>query len=237
MKKHISILLCLILCLILASCGTAPAESQPDSTPMTGNATEPSQEVSTDPSEDPPDGTPVSEDTLEQLQELFGDAHGWYAKILTSDFQMPQEIDLYQMFYDGLPGSDDKVSENEKAYLESVRGSECDLDIFRIPADQIDPVLQQYLGVSLEETQKIGLDKMFYWADTDCYYTHHGDTNAITFLLHSAYAQEDGTILMYYANDIYHEKTEATPDKVAVLRPCESGYQIISNQDTANLNT
>lgn len=177
------------------------------------------------------DGTPVEEAELAGLQGLFADPHGWYSRILTSDFEAPAQIDLYELFYKGIPGEDNTLQAEERAYLETVWSEfEFQMDAKRLPAEKMNEVLQTYLGVSLEDTDKTGLERFTFWEAGNCYYLAHGDTNAIQPLLHSAYTLKDGTIAVYYSNGNFDANAKAKPDKIAVLRPTAEGYQILSNR-------
>ena len=232
MKKQIVVSL-LLFCLLLTACSAAlPEES---SSAPTGVPDVTAPDTTASPSASIPDfqpaGAPVDAETLNRLQELFSDPNGWYSQALTGDFAAPEEIDLWLFFYRGILDGMEAISEEERAYLESVWSEhELMLDIDRLPAGQMDAVLRQYLGVCLKDTKHTGLDAFTYWAETDCYYHSHGDTNAIQVLVHSAYAQQDGTIEMYYSNGSFDSSAGAAPEHMAVLRASGDGYQIVSNQ-------
>ena len=50
------------------------------------------------------------------------------------------------------------------------------MQYFRAPRQVMDAVLKEYFGVSLAETNQVGLSKFIYWAETDSYYVAHTDT-------------------------------------------------------------
>ncbi|MGM9640358.1 MAG: hypothetical protein ACI3V3_03230, partial [Faecousia sp.] len=205
--------------------GSTEGTTAPDTTPV-----ETTTEETTQPAVFQPEGEAVDEQTLSRLQALFGDPNGWYSQALTSAFQTPEEINLKELFYRGILETDEVLSEEERTYLESVWSEfECQLDITRIPTARMEEVLQQYLGLSLEDTAGVGLEDLTYWEDADCYYLSHGDTNAIQILVHSAYIQPDGTIQMYYCNGNFVREAEAEPERMAVLQPTDDGYLILSN--------
>lgn len=213
-----SFILAGLLCLALSGCVFAPTEPETKIQP-----TQATQAFSVD-------GTPVDEAGLAELQGLFADPHGWYSRILTSDFEAPAQIDLYELFYKGIPGEDNTLQAKERAYLETVWTEfEFQMDAKRLPVEKMNEVLQTYLGVSLEDTDKTGLERFTFWEAGNCYYLAHGDTNAIQPLLFAAYTLEDGTIAVYYSNGNFDGKAAAKPDKVTVLRPTADGYQILSN--------
>ena len=139
MKARLVIITAL-LCLALTACSSAPAGQNTDPAPkpdtsagQTSAAETPDKEPVSDES---PAGTPVSEDTLKQLQELFSDPNGWYARILTSDFAQPKEINLKELFYKGITEDDSTLTDEETAFLaDTWTEDECRLDTYRIPAD------------------------------------------------------------------------------------------------------
>ncbi len=221
--KNICSIFVALSCLFLAACSSTlePAGTEAPTTPITKI---PTLEVPS------ADGVPVDEAGLAELQELFADYNGWYSRILTSDFEAPAQIDLYELFYKGIPGADNTLQAEERAYLETVWSEfEFRMDAQRIPAEEMDEVLQQYLGVLLAETDKTGLERFTFWEAGNCYYLAHGDTNIIQPLLHSAYIQEDGTVAVYYSNGNFDANAKPKPEKVAVLQPQEDGYRILSN--------
>ena len=157
----------------------------------------------------------------------FSDPYGWYARILTSEFAQPKEINLKELFYKGITEADSTLTDEETVFLaDTWTEDECSLDTYRIPADGIDDILQKYLGVSFEDTLKTGIDDLTYWEKTNAYYLSHGDTNAVNVKIISAYLNEDGTITMTYCDAL----SDPSPEKTAVLKPCDGGYLIISNQ-------
>ena len=230
MKARLVIITAL-LCLALTACSSAasvqntdPAQKPDTSAGQTSAAETPDKEPVSD---EAPAGTPVSEDTLKQLQELFSDPNGWYARILTSDFAQPKEINLKELFYKGITEADSTLTDEETAFLaDTWTEDECGLDTYRIPADEIDGILQKYLGISFEDTLKTGIDDLTYWEKTNAYYLSHGDTNAVNVKIISAYLNEDGTITMTYCDAL----SDPAPEKAAVLKPCDGEYLIVSNQ-------
>lgn len=230
----------IILCLLLVGCRVVPVEGiQSTEGPTTTSAPMvPSQDIQ--PTETEPQlselGIPVDADTMGELTELFVDPEGWYARALTSDFYEPKEINLRKLFYDGIPGENDALTEEERTYLEPYLGDLLMLDTDIIPASRIDEILQTYLGISFQDTLGVGLERFAYWEKTDCYYHCHSDTNACKVLICGAYAQEDGTIDLYYEKAWGLDGATGEPQQVAVLRPCDGGYQIVSNLPIMDLS-
>lgn len=228
------VIITVLLCLALTACSskptgqnTDPAPKQDTSAGQSSAAETPDKEPVSDNETHESAGTPVSEDTFKQLQELFSDPNGWYARILTSEFAQPKEINLKELFYKGITEDDSTLTDEETAFLaDTWTEDECSLDTYRIPADEMDGILQKYLGVSFEDTLKNDIDDLTYWEKTNAYYLSHGDTNAVNVKIISAYLNEDGTITMTYCDAL----SDPAPEKAAVLKPCDGEYLIVSNQ-------
>lgn len=223
------IIIAALLCLALTACSSKPAGQNTDPAPKPDTSSQQTPDTEPVSSEDTaePEGTPVSEDTLKQLQKLFSDPHDWYARVLTSDFKEPKEINLKELFYKGITEADSKLTDSEKEFLKTAWSEiEYQLDTYRVRADEMDGILEKYLGISVKDTLKNGLEDLTYWADENCYYLSHGSTNAVNVKIISAYLNEDGTITMHYCDAL----SDPSPEKVAVLKPCDGGYLILSNQ-------
>lgn len=181
-------------------------------------------------------GTEVDADTLASLQKVFDTQNmilteeDWYAQCLTSDFTSPEKVDLLMLFYCGIRGKQDELnqlSEEERAHLASIWGEDALAhDVDRMPVKEMNRVLQKYFGITLDETEKIGLEHMLYWDKTDCYYRWHGDSNFFRPQVYKAFVQEDGTIAMYYVCNLQL----GDPNALAMLKPVGDGYQILSNE-------
>lgn len=150
-----------------------------------------------------PEGTPLSEAELAEYQVYFEEYDTWYTQALTSFYESPRMMDLRQLFYNGFPEEDAKgLTDAEQAYIDDLHADGiCELDTSRIPVEKMDQVLQQYFGITLEETAGVGLDNMPYWEETNCYYSYRGDTNSTKAALYSGTKTEDGTIVLYYTDD------------------------------------
>ena len=246
MKRKTLSLLLAIICLLLAACSVGgEKESEVPSVPPSTSA--PSEEstapsIATEPSSAPTEPTLPSESTNEEeelltaLQKLFNtqnlilNEEDWYAQCLTSEFSAPEKVNLEMVFYSGIRGKQDELnqlSEEERTYLASVWDEyRMHFDINRLPVEEMNRVLQKYFGLTLDETEKVGLEAMTYWGKTDCYYNAHSDSVFFRPQVLEAVEQEDGTIAMYYTDDA--DGKEATA--VAMLKPVEDGYQILSNE-------
>ena len=170
------------------------------------------------------------------LQKLLSESWSWYSRALSSTFSQPEDVDLYEFFYDGIPGvegpSDEELHSlySEDAFDEdgSLMGPPTD----RLPREELDKVLRQYFGLGLEETAGRGLNRLRYNAGTDCYYHCHGDTNQEFRQVWEARQLEDGTVLFTYGNGFWADLTDGNYPQLwtAALRPDGNGkYLVVSN--------
>ena len=249
MKKLICLLLTLALLGSLWACGPAPVdgtqESEPPSsstppetdppTESTGPSTEPPE---TEPQETdfvPPEGTLLTEDELAYYQQLFsyhfnGYEEGsleWYNIVLFVEFDCPENVDWYMFFLNGTNrNAYAPLSDAEAAFVEA-GGFPMDKDVRRLPAAEMDSIAMQYLGLTIAESNQVGLDGMLYYPDTDCYYAYGGGTILMDgFVIHSGAVLEDGTIRLYYNDDIYGERVITLKSRMS---EGETGYYILSN--------
>jgi hypothetical protein len=89
----------------------------------------------------------------------------------------------------------------------------------------MDAVLMKYTGLTLADTDKIGLETFTYVKDYDAYYYYHGDTNyrnRVTF----SRGEREGDIIRLYYNDGFIGDGE----KVLTLREKDNQYLFVSHQ-------
>lgn len=161
--KRLTALLCAVMLLLgLSGCKAAPAGDPPTVTDPVAPVTDPV--------------TPAAEPvTPEKLQELFATG-GWYAQALTSTYEDPRDVDLVQMFYNG---GGRQVTQEEYDYVQRQLDGP-DTDVMAVSPAEMDAALTEVFGLTLEETNKKGLDGFIFWEETGNYYLCHGDTNIMT---------------------------------------------------------
>ena len=145
---------------------------------------------------------------------------------LASEYERPEDVDLYVIFREGLHEEGrHQLSEEELQKLGEIWGEEAlHFDICKIPRAEMDRVLRKYLGIGLEDTNKICLDDLVYLAEYDAYYGVGSDTNVVIPVFTSCTRRADmETLELVYYDSL--TKQEFT----LVLRPTEDGYQFISN--------
>lgn len=220
MRIKLRIVLCIALLLMLCACAGNPAG-------QSGGHTEPS----TNPVRQ--EGVRLDDVSLREFQaliEIAGDKNcenWWYNMALTAgEFSNPRKLDLHVFFYNGFKTAG--VTDEEESMLYEL-GFPPEMDIQKNPREDMDQILQAYLGLSLEETDRVGLDKMTYVESTDAYYKYSGDFSCkegVT--VRDGYVLEDGSVCLYYTSN-----NEWEGEWVLTLKPSgvEDGpaYHIVSN--------
>ena len=118
----------------------------------------------------------------------------WYVQALTSTYDDPRDVDLFQMFYNG--GSRQPTQE-EYDYVQYQLGDP-GTDVMVISRQEMDEALTEVFGLTLEETHKKNLEQFIYREETDCYYLCHGDTNAMSVDIISGQDPGDGRMSLSY---------------------------------------
>jgi len=182
---------------------------------------------------------PVAEET-EALTEaelawFNGDSffNGEYLNIrnqfLSSIYDKPADIDLYGLFYCGI-GTFEAIAKDElKAVMEragiegSIEDLPCGCD--KIGRSDMNKVLSEYMGMTLADTNKIGLDHFVFLSQYDAYYHFHGDTNYRGPVTFSRGERQGDLIRLYYNDDFFCDG-----NKVATLREKNGTYLFVANQ-------
>ncbi|MPM01900.1 hypothetical protein SDC9_48140 [bioreactor metagenome] len=149
-------------------------------------------------------------------------------QFLSSLYDSPEEIDLFQLFYCG-SGLTETVSDAEKAALIAQNGWEAEPDCAceKISRANMDAILTEYMGISLEDTEKTGLDNFTYLKEYDAYYSYHGDTNYRSQISFSG-GEREGDIVRLFYDDVFF----CDGEKILTLREKDGGYLFVSNQKT-----
>lgn len=137
------------------------------------------------------------------LEHTYGGDYWWYNMALTSEYDCPENLDLYSFFYNGFK---DEVAGPEELERLEQEGLWMELDIQKNPVQKMDQILKAYFGLSLEQTNGVGLDGMIYLAETDSYYKCAGDFwcgEGAGFC--RGYRSEDGRVVLYYQNYLDEE--------------------------------
>ena len=114
---------------------------------------------------------------------------------LACEYERPEDIDLYQLFYCGVPVAADDTHAEELRLAENGPDASCPTDI--LPVSAMDDVLRQYTGKGFQDMDMTTLKGFDH--PEEGYYTHaHGDTNFATEIQVFAGEREGDTVTLYY---------------------------------------
>ena len=177
---------------------------------------------------------PLSDEELAWFNgdEFFnGDYLNIRNQFLSSTYENPEDVDLFELFYcgDGAANYADApegvdAAELEAAMLAAIGGEDPDCPATILTTARMDAVLEEYLGLTLDETNQVGLDNFTYLPEYDIYYYFHGDTNyraSVTFT--SGERNGDLVRLIYDATFLVDDLKEVT------LREHGDSWQFVSN--------
>ena len=143
---------------------------------------------------------------------------------LNSLYDSPEEVDLYELFYNGLGIT---VEEEERAFVEA-QGAFPDLDIVKLPKSEMDNILTKYFGLTLEETAQTGLENFYYNEATDTYYLVHSDSKLKYVNILEEVVNED-EVLVTYTLKATKDAPEQSEKRCVTLRRTEDGYLFVKN--------
>ena len=157
--------------------------------------------------------------------EFFnGDITNMNNMLLSSEYSQPDEINLFELFYNGVGGAFGEVSEDELSMLTELCSDAPYLDIIKITANEMDAFLQEKMGISLAETKKTGLDSFYYLEQYDSYYLIMGDSFFDWCMVTSGTWESNNKLILKY------EKEYEGGQWVVILQKTDDGYLFISNQ-------
>ncbi|MCI8479150.1 MAG: M56 family metallopeptidase [Oscillospiraceae bacterium] len=129
-------------------------------------------------------------------------------QFLSSTYETPEEINLFELFYCGVPdGVLDRRSDVEmlmSAWHEELapQYGEPDCPIYALSTADMDGLLSRYTGLTLAQTNKVGLGQFIYLPSQDAYYWYHGDTNYHVCSFTAGLREKD-LIRLYYYDTFY----------------------------------
>lgn len=163
---------------------------------------------------------------LGEMQHLLDrrSDYPFYNDALYSFYTKPADVDLFYLFYNGFKDESQSPTEQELELLEGKLGQNWkEMDLIRLPVDKMDAVLTDLFGITLEETNGVGLSNFVYLEETDSYY--HTVTGASGVNVTVVYTErlEDGSIMVQYS-------AGKSGNRMAKLMPTQDGgYRILSN--------
>ena len=146
-----------------------------------------------------PEGT-LSGAEIQYFNETFfnrdlDEPAGIRSHFLACEYERPEDIDLYQLFYCGVPVAADDTHAEELRLAENGPDASCPTDI--LPVSAMDDVLRQYTGKGFQDMDMTTLKGFDH--PEEGYYTHaHGDTNFATEIQVFAGEREGDTVTLYY---------------------------------------
>lgn len=170
--------------------------------------------------------------TAEELryfnEEYFNDG-GLANQFLSSLYETPGDIDLFELFYCGSFREEALTDEERQTVVDTFYdGFDPDCDCTKLSAANLDAALTQYMGLTLAESSGIGLAQFAHLGETDAYYHFHGDTNYRSEVRFTAGVRQGELVSLYYDDTFM-----ANGAKVVTLRETEVGYHILSNNYAA----
>lgn len=174
----------------------------------------------------------ITQLTAEELEYFNGDEffNGEYMNIrnqfLSSLYDTPEKVDLLELFYCG-SGLEDTLTEAERAAIIVYNGwdMEPDCACTKISRANMDAVLTECMGMTLADTDKIGLENFTYLKEYDAYYSYHGDTNYRMSISFSRGERESNIIRLFYDDQFMSDG-----EKVLTLREQAGSYLFVSNE-------
>ncbi len=150
-------------------------------------------------------------------------------QFLSSIYDGPESIDLFGLFYVG-SGLDETITDEELLAAMDAAGISGTIEALPSPCEKnsvenMDAILTKYMDITVEESNKVGLENMNLLEEFDAYYYFHGDTNyrfAITF---NRGEREGNQIRLFYDDTFF-----ADGEKVLTLQEIEDEYTFLSNQ-------
>lgn len=170
----------------------------------------------------------LSEDEIKMFNSDFfnGGTYNMNNMMLSSEYDKAENIDLFQLFYNGIDGITDQVSEEEKALLQELNSEASYLDIVKVTKDEMNAFLEEKLGIWLDKTQKIGLENFYYLDQYDSFYLVVGDTNFDWCTVTSGIWKSENELILEYTKEYGDGQWHV------VLKKTDNGYLFVSNEKT-----
>ena len=142
-------------------------------------------------------------------------------QFLSSTYENPEDINLFELFYCGDGTEQGELSPEISA---AIGAEDAPSPATVLTTAQMDAVLEEYLGLTLAETNQVGLDNFTYLPEYDIYYYFHGDTNyraSVTFQS----GERNGNLVRLTYNDTFM----GDGIKEVTLREHGDSWQFVSN--------
>lgn len=146
---------------------------------------------------------PLTETEIAEINENWNRSE--YGFFLSS-YARPEEIDWYEVLYNGGGIAIEPDDEILKAYASEV-GHECELDLEVIPGDALRAFVLEKTGTPYAEARK-PIRHWTYLDDLDLYCREHGDTNAENIRFSSGWREGDQLVLNFCRSDWSNHREE-----------------------------
>ena len=174
----------------------------------------------------------ISQEKLDWFETVFfnDDENRIVNMFLASEYDTVANIDLADLFYhgdNGLGGSGE-ITDDEKTQAMNHFGLD-ELDVTKAAKTDLDAVLQKYAGLTLDTTNKVGLEKLFYAEAKAAYYNVAGDMKYMKCDITKGWVNEDSTITLQYCDAL----SSISDTYEVTLKETGDSYQFVSNKGIA----
>lgn len=170
---------------------------------------------------------PLSGEELSWFNTVFfNGADGVTAQngFLTCAYAAPEEVDLYEVLYNGT-GQQQTVTDAERTALAASQGdSALWLDVVKFTPQQADAFLSDHLGLTLVDARQTGLERFTWLEEYGTYYHCHSDTNLEPVQVTSGLRDPVGTVTLTYT------LRDSGRTGCVTLQPNGEGYRFCSNR-------
>lgn len=189
-----------------------------------------------------PEPAPLSEEEVAWFNEEFFNGNGFNMRnqFLTVDYERPENIQLFAVFFNGT-GTPAAVTEEERQavveYLEETEHEfqSPDDELMKITRDEMNKCLLENINLYLEDTEKMCIEYFTYLEEYDAYYHFHnienyrGNTEIFSSeqKVNIVSGEQDGDLIRLY---YYKENRRAEGWNCVTLRQIGDNYYFVSNQ-------
>ena len=163
--------------------------------------------------------------------EAFFNGEGFNIRnqFLSSIYDQPESIDLFGLFYAG-SGLEETITDEELLSVMAASGISGTINQLPSPCEKnsvnnMNAILLEHMGITVEESSKIGLENMVYLEAYDAFYYFHGDTNYRSIISFNNGEREGDQIRLFYDDGFFGDGA-----KVLTLMEIDGEYKFKSNQ-------
>ncbi len=225
----------------------APETTDPASTPVDTTAEPDPVLLMTETKERPAfdimtaGGTHLSEEELKAWQEFFT-KYLMPDMFLKTEFSRPEKVDLGILLHNGLIEQDEEgeylvsdwTAEEQAELIARLYPDKLDYQsVSRIQKDALNRVLERYIGLTLEETEKIHLEWLNCDEQTDSYYLIIPDAADKRYTILDGVAMPDGKVVIHWQLKLgLAEKETGRQGFITVKRSSDSenGFAVLNER-------